>query len=171
MADQHAIDPGPLGAEQLARFLDSFFYAQPAILFDRIVAIEVDEQRLVAQRSPTAPLPIAQWQRGDPARHPRHVSAAELLMMTGTLGCLAAWCFHGCRWDEGWIGFGNRIHRADFRELAAQDRPLDLECRTTRSRQGARRVMCRFAFTFTQGEKVVYTGDQSAIFVLDPPTT
>ena len=40
-------------------------------------------------------------------------------MLTGTLGCLHAFLFHGCHWDEGWSGFGNRIHRADFKKLAS----------------------------------------------------
>jgi hypothetical protein len=78
-----------------------------------------------------------------------------------------AWFFHGCRWDEGWTGFGNRIHRADFKKLALIGPPLRLESRETRARTGARRVVLRFEFRFWQGDGLVYFGDQSAMFVRD----
>jgi hypothetical protein len=93
------------------------------------------------------------------------VAAAELLQATGSLGCMHAWFFYGCRWDEGWAGFGNRIHRADFKELARIGPPLELVSRETRSRVGERRIVLRYDFRFTQEERVVYAGDQTAMFV------
>ena len=112
------------------------------------------------------PLPFAREQRTD-ARHPAHVSAAEILMVTGNLGCLHAWFFHGCRWDEGWVGFGNRIHRADFKQLARIGPPLRLESRETRTRSGSRRIVIRYDFRFHQDGALVYAGDQTAMFVKD----
>jgi hypothetical protein len=93
------------------------------------------------------------------------VSAAETLMLTGNLGCLHAWFFHGCRWDEGWAGFGNRIHRADWKRLARIGPALLLESRELRTRVGSRRVVIRFEFQFRQEGELVYAGDQSAMFV------
>ena len=47
-------------------------------------------------------------------------------MVAGSLGCLHAYFFHGCHWNEGWVGFGNRIHRADFERLATIGPPIEL---------------------------------------------
>jgi hypothetical protein len=92
------------------------------------------------------------------------VAGGEIVMATGSLGCLHAWFFHGCRWDEGWAGFGNRIHRADFKSLALVGPPLALHSRETRTRLGPRRVVLRFEFRFEQDGRLVYLGDQSAMF-------
>ena len=86
-------------------------------------------------------------------------------MMTGSLGCLHAWFFHGVRWDQGWSGFGNRIHRADFKRLAYLDSPIELRSRETRQRIGPRRIVLRYDFEFCQDGEPVYIGDQSAMFV------
>jgi hypothetical protein len=88
-------------------------------------------------------------------------------MATASLGCLHAWFFYGCRWDEGWTAFGNRIHHADFRALARIGPPLQLRSRETRSRAGARRLVLRYDFEFRQAGTVVYYGDQTAMFVKD----
>ena len=91
-------------------------------------------------------------------------------MVTGALGCLHAWLFHGVRWDEGWAGFGNRIHRADFRKLVpVGGPPLRLTSRETRTRVGPKRIVIRYTFEFFQDDDRVYVGDQSAIFVKDKP--
>ena len=115
----------------------------------------------------TRELPFARHQRVD-ANHPAHVAAPELIMLSGNLGCLHAWFFHGCRWDEGWTGFGNRIHRADFKNLARLGPPLDLHSRETRTRNGARRVVIRYEFRFEQEGRPVYFGDQTAMFLKEP---
>ena len=88
-------------------------------------------------------------------------------MATGCLGLLHAWFFYGCRFDEGWSGFGNRIHRADFKRLVERGPVLVLQSRETRSRVGARRIVIRFEFEFFQHDALVYQGDQSAMFVKD----
>ena len=77
-------------------------------------------------------------------------------MVTGSLGCVHAWFFHGCRWDEGWAGFGNRIHRADFKQLALIGPPLRFDSRETKTRVGAERVVIRFEFEFWQDDALVY---------------
>ena len=86
-------------------------------------------------------------------------------MATASLGCLHAWFFHGCRWDEGWVGFGNRIHRAEFRKLGRRGPPLSLESREIRSRHSSRRVVIRYQFRFRQDDELVYASEQSAMFV------
>ncbi|RMG09830.1 MAG: hypothetical protein D6731_18885 [Planctomycetota bacterium] len=157
--------PAPCDPAEMRRFLDSFLYAPEAFLVDRIDRLDGEAREVEARMETTRPLPLAALQRTEEGRHPPHVSAPELLLLTGNLGCLHAWFFHGCRWDEGWAGFGNRIHRADFKRLVRLGPPLDLHSRETRCRVGPRRVVLRYEFTFRQEGEVVYWGDQSAIFV------
>lgn len=155
------LDPG-----EMRRFLDSFLYGEEAFFVDEIVEVDPASRSLRARMDTSRPLPISRHQRTGPG-HPAHVSAAEMLAATGSLGCLHAWIFHGCRWDEGWSGFGNRIHRADFKQIARLGPPLELASRETRTRVGERRVVIRYAFRFTQGDALVYVGDQSAMFLRD----
>lgn len=150
--------------EELQHFLDTFLYREEAVLVDEITRIDPEGGRLEALLDSTRPLPFAAAQRVGP-NHPAHVSGAELLMATGSLGCLHAFFFHGCRWDEGWAGFGNRVHRADFKRLALVGPPIELTSCETKTRIGPTRVVIRFAFEFRQAEEVVYLGDQSAMFV------
>ena len=150
--------------EDLQAFLDSFLYTGEAVVIDEITLLDREELRIEALMESTRPLPFAACQRVT-ENHPAHVSAAELLMATGTLGCLHAYFFHDCRWDEGWAGFGNRIHRADFKRLTRIGPPVELTSRETRTRVGAARVVIRYAFEFRQEGELVYVGDQTAMFV------
>ncbi len=158
--------PGPFDPAEARRFLDTFLYREPAFLVDEIVTLDREAHAIHARLDTTRPLPFAREQRID-ARHPAHVSAAEMLMATGSLGCLHAWIFHGVRWDEGWAGFGNRVHRADFKSLARLGPPLELSSRETQWRDGSKRVVIRYEFRFEQEGRLVYLGDQSAMFFKD----
>jgi len=151
---------------ELQRFLDTFLYTEEAVLIDEITRIDPETTRIEAILDSRRALPFTRCQRVS-ERHPAHVSAAELLMVTGNLGCLHAWLFHGCRWDEGWSGFGNRIHRADFKRLARVGPPIHLESRETRTRVRPSRIVIRYEFRFLQDGELVYLGDQSAMFVKD----
>lgn len=155
---------GVVDPDDLQRFLDTFLYEESAVLLDEITRVDPAAHVVEARLDPGHALPFAAAQRVS-ARHPAHVSGAELVMATGALGCLHAWLFHGVRWDEGWAGFGNRIHRADFKRLARLDAPVELVSTETRTRVGPSRVVLRFAFEFRQADDVVYVGDQSAMFV------
>ncbi|MDH3284144.1 MAG: hypothetical protein OEQ13_05350 [Acidobacteriota bacterium] len=155
--------PGPYPPEEMRRFLDSFMYEDDAFLVDEVTRLDPARREIEGRLDTTRTLPITRRQRSDDS-HPAHVAAPELIMVTGCLGCLSAWFFHGCRWDEGWVGFGNRIHRADFKTLARIGPPLDLRSRETRSRVGASRIVVRYEFEFEQEGRMVYLGDQSAMF-------
>ena len=156
-----------LDPEKLQAFLDTFLYRESAVLVDEITGIDAAAGRIEA-RLDTADrtFPFAEAQRTS-VNHPGHVSGAELVMVTGALGCLHAWLFHGVRWDEGWAGFGNRIHRADFKRLARLGPPIELSSTETRTRVGPSRVVLRYQFEFRQEGEPVYVGDQSAMFVKD----
>ena len=153
--------------EELRLFLDTYLYREGGFLIDEITDLRREERRIQASMDTRKPLHYSALQRTT-AHHPAHVSAAEILTLTGNLGCLHAWFFHGCRWDEGWTGFGNRIHRADFKELARIGPPLELESRELRTRAGERRVVIRYEFRFAQEGRLVYLGDQTAMFLRAP---
>ncbi len=152
---------------ELRRFLDAYLYEEAAFLVDEVIILDREARVVRGGMDTTRPLPTSALQRVGP-HHPAHVSASDMLMLTGTLGCLHAWFFHGCRFDEGGTGFGNRIHRADFKKLARIGPPLELDSRELRARDGAKRLVIRFEFRFRQEGQLVYPGDQTAIFIKQP---
>jgi hypothetical protein len=158
--------PPPDRAE-LDRFLASFLYREEAFLVDEVTALHPDQRSIEARADTSRSLPYSRLQRNN-AHHPPHVAAADILALTGSLGFLHAWFFHGCRWSDGWTGFGNRIHRADFKRLARLGPPLDLMSRETRTRVGERRIVIRFEFHFHQEGELIYFGDQTAMFMKSP---
>ena len=159
--------PGPYHPAEMRRFLDTFNYREEAFLVDEVLKMDPENRTIEARMDTTRELPFARHQRVD-AGHPAHVNAGELLQLTGSLGCLHAWFFYGCRWEDGWAAYGNRIHRADFKDLALLGPPLRLESRETRNRVGPKRIVVRFEFHFWQEETLVYLGDQTAMFVRYP---
>ena len=158
--------PPPEPAD-LRRFLDAYLYEQAAFLVDEVTELDRDAGIARGRMDTTRALPYSALQRIGPY-HPAHVSGSDMIALNGNLGCLHAWFFHRCRFDEGWTGFGNRIHRADFKRLARIGPPLELESRETRTRAGAQRVVIRFEFHFRQEGELVYFGDQTAMFMKQP---
>jgi len=154
-------------AEELARFRECFLYRDEAFLVDRVTEVRSEEKLVRAQIETTRAFPYAQLQRNS-IHHPPHVAGADLIAITGSLGCLHAWLFYGVRWNEGWTGFGNRIHRADFKKLARLGPPLEVASREVRTRVGRRRIVLRLEFEFRQRGELVYIGDQSAMFLKSP---
>jgi hypothetical protein len=157
----------PLSRSDLERFVSTFLYSADAFLVDEVLRLDRERGEIDALMDTTRSLPVSRFQVGDPRAHPRHVSAPDLVLLTGSLGCLHAYFLHDCRWEEGWVGFGNRIHRADFRSLVTVGPPLLLHSKETRVRVGPKRVVLRYEFRFLQEGKLAYFGDQSAIFVKD----
>ena len=159
---------GPFPADEMARFLDAYFYDPSAFLIDEVTRLDAGANRVEAVMDTTRHLPYGSLQRGDPRLHPRHVSGPELVMLTANLGSLHAYFVHGCRWDEGWVGYGNRIHRADFKRLARVGPLLELHSEEIRSRRGERRLVSRYRFRFEQEGEVVYAAEQTAQFLKGP---
>jgi hypothetical protein len=155
--------PGPYEPDEMRRFLASYLYQGRGFLVDEVTRLDREGREIEALLSTTEGLLYSDLQRVQPG-HPAHVAAGELLMATGSLGCMHAWFFHGCRWDEGWAGFGNRIHRADFKRLVVRGPALRMTSRELRLRAQPRRVVLRLEFRFWQEDKLVYVGDQSAMF-------
>lgn len=140
-------------------------YGPEALGIDEIVEIDRGAG-LVRARMQTRPdLPLTRHQRAHPIRHPRHVSGGFMVHLTGMLGVMHTYYVLGLRHADGWIGYGGRIYDARFAALAKMGPPLDLECRATKVRQSPARVFARYDFRFTQGDTLIYRGDQAAMFM------
>ena len=63
------------------------------------------------------------------------------------------------------LGYGGRIHKARFKALAEPGEAIIIDCHTTRVRKSDTKVLARYEFEFRQGDKVVYEGDQTALWL------
>lgn len=147
-------------------------YGPGGLLIDDVLHVD-REASLVRVRMPTdRRLPLTEEQRTDPLRHPEHVSGGLMVHMTGMVGFVHAYYVMDLRHADGWIGYGVRIHDARFSALARPGEPLVLEGTATRIRKIRNQIFARYRFLFTQGETVVYEGDQTAIWEqVAPPVT
>jgi hypothetical protein len=159
--------PGPYPPEEMDDFLATYMYRDDAFLVDEVLRLDGEAREIEGRLCTGRGLPYADLQRSY-AGHVRHVAAGDLLMATGSLGCLHAWFFHGCRWSEGWAGFGGRVHRGEFKSVAIRGPDLILASRETRARVNPERVVLRYEFHFRQEGRLVYFGDQTAVFLRTP---
>jgi hypothetical protein len=139
-------------------------YEPEAILFDDIVELDADAGRLVATMPTCEALPLTALQRAHPVRHPRHVSGAVLVHVTGMLGFAHAYYVLGLRHADGWIGYGTHIHFARYSRLARIGPPLRLECRGLQKKSLRGTLYVRYAFRFEQDGAVVYESEQGAVW-------
>jgi hypothetical protein len=146
-------------------FLATMPYDPSAFLIDAILEVDPAAKRIRARLETAKDLPMVAAQRGDPRLHPRHVPGPVFVQLTGMLGTAHAYFVHGVRFDEGWVGFGSRIHRADFKRLARIGPPLELDVQETRARLGPDRQVVRYDFRFTQDGALCYYGDQTATWL------
>jgi hypothetical protein len=153
-------------AELESAFLDDCPSGPEGIILDKIVEVDRGASRLVARMPCRADLPLTSTQRTHPIFHPLHVAGGLMIHVTGIVGFAHAYYVLDLRHRQGWVGFGARIHDARFRALAQPEEPILIECRATRLRRGPRRVVGRYDFRFSQAGKLVYEGDQSAVFML-----
>lgn len=145
-------------------FLADCPYSPEGLLLADILEIDAEQQLVRALMQTHDDLPITREQRVHPVRHPRHVSGGLMVHMTGMLGFVHAYYLLGLRHRDGWIGYGGRIYDARFRALARPGTPLVLEGRATQIRRGERSVFVKYGFRFTQGDTLVYTGEQAAMW-------
>jgi len=143
-------------------------YAPGGLLLDEIVEIDAQNHRVVGRMPTSDELPLTREQRAHPVRHPRHVSGGLMVHMTGMIAFAHAYYVLGLRHADGWVGYGAKIHSARFRALAPPGEPMLLECKALQMRRGERSVFARYAFRFTQQERLVYEGDQSALWTKVP---
>lgn len=140
-------------------------YGPGGLLLDDIVVVDPDASRIVVRMPTHDELPITREQRAHPVRHPRHVSGGLMVHMTGMVAFAHAYHLLGMRHADGWIGYGGRIYDARYHALASPGEPMLLEGRATKARMGEQRCFIRYDFTFRQGETLVYSSDQSAMWM------
>ena len=145
-------------------FVEDCPYGPGGLLIDEILSIDAEKGEVVCQMPMHAELPLTREQRVHPVRHPRHLSGGLMVHMTGMIGFVHAYYVLGLRHAEGWIGYGAKIHEARFLALAKPGTPVVLKGWTTRSRRMNDNIMVRYQFEFRQGETVIYTGDQTAMW-------
>jgi 3-hydroxymyristoyl/3-hydroxydecanoyl-(acyl carrier protein) dehydratase len=141
-------------------------YGPGGLLLDEILKVDIEES-LVVCRMPTSPeLPLTREQRNHPVLHPAHVAGGLMIHMTGMVGFVHAYYVLGLRHAAGWIGYGARINSARFHAIATPDgTPIVIECKATQMRRSAASVLARYKFEFRQQDTLVYSGDQTAIWV------
>lgn len=145
-------------------FVDDCPYAAEALLIDQIVEVNRDASMVKVRMPAHAELPLTRSQKVHPVRHPQHVSGGLIVHMTGMVGFVHAYYVLDLRHREGWIGYGVRIHHARFHTMAVMGEPILLKGWTTQLRRGAKNILARYSFEFTQGEKLIYEGDQTAMW-------
>jgi hypothetical protein len=141
-------------------------YAPEAILFDELLEVDREKGRILARMPTHERLPLTELQRAHPVRHPRHVSGALMVHLTGMLGFAHAYYVLGLRHADGWIGYGAQIRSARYGRLAVIGPPLLLDCRALQARRLHGRIYVRYAFRFEQEGRVVYESEQAAVWRL-----
>ncbi len=150
------------------QFVEDCLYYPDGLLLDEILAVE-PENSLVRVRMPThEDLPLTRTQRVDPVIHPRHVSGGLMVHMTGVAAFAHFYYVLGLRHSQRWTGYGVRIQDARFHALAKVGPPLVLECRALRTRKRGHHLLVQYEFKFYQEEKLVYEGQQTAMWMQVP---
>jgi 3-hydroxymyristoyl/3-hydroxydecanoyl-(acyl carrier protein) dehydratase len=146
-------------------FVADCLYDEDALLLDEVLTVDQAES-LVRVRMPTHDeLPLTASQRVDPVLHPRHVSGGLMVHMTGVAAYAHFYYVLGLRTKDGWTGYGVRIHDARFHAIAPPGDPLILECKALQVRRMGKRINARYAFHFTQNDRLVYEGEQTALWI------
>lgn len=150
-------------------FVEECFYLPEGLLIDEILEIDVDASRIRVRMPTHDDLPITNTQRVHPVLHPRHVSGGLMIHMTGVAGMVHAYYVFGLRHTDGWVGYGGAIHKGRFKHLALPGEPIVIECQAKQVRRRERSIMARYDLRFTQLDKEVYFGDQTAMWMkVDP---
>ena len=140
-------------------------YGPGGFLIDELLEVDHEESRVVCQMPTHAELPITREQRAHPVRHPRHVSGGLMVHMTGVVAFVHFYVVLGLRHADGWVGYGGKIYRASFAGLAEPGEPMRLACQLKSRRQLGDKMFARYDFRFTQGEQLIYEGDQVAMWM------
>lgn len=146
------------------KFVADCPYGPGGLLIDELLEVDVEKSMVRARMPSHGDLPLTREQRNHPLLHPAHVSGGLIVHMTGMLGFLHAYYVYGLRHAEGWVGYGVRIHAARFHNLGAMGESIELKGWATHARKGDTKILARYSFEFTQGKKLIYEGDQTALW-------
>jgi hypothetical protein len=146
-------------------FLADLPYDPEVLLFDQLLDVDRTASRVRCRMPTLESLPFTRSQRAHPVRHPRHVAGAVLIHATGMLGFVHAYYVLDLRHNEGWVGYGTRIHSAAFRKLVPPGEPIVAECTATNVRSGKARHVVRYNFHFEHEGETCYEGEQTAMWL------
>lgn len=96
--------------------------------------------------------------------HPKHVPAAVMVNLTGTLGNLHAVYALGCRISEGWIGFGTHVRSARFPSVGKIGPPFTAIMEVPKIRSLRGRKFVEYRFEYIQEGRTLYQSEQAAIW-------
>lgn len=159
------VPSAPLKMALEQAFIDDCPYGPGGLLIDDVLEVDAERGYVKCTMPAHSDLPLTREQRVHPVRHPQHVSGGLMVHMTGMVGFVHAYYVLGLRHSEGWIGYGAKIHSAKFHNLARMGEKLVLEGWTTQLRKGTMRSFARYTLKFSQGGKLVYEGDQAAMWL------
>ena len=146
-------------------FLDRNLYSRPAILIDEILSIDAELLEIVCRMQTDKPgIPLLKEQRDPFGTHPKHLNGGVLVHLSGVMGIAHSWYVEGLRVADGWVGYGTTIHHLDMRGPIEIGPPLELMVRATRRRIRPKVRIVRYDLVYKQKDRVVYHGDQSAIW-------
>jgi hypothetical protein len=154
-------------ADLLTDFERESLYTRDAWFVHRLLELDVEGRRLVAELDTTRIGPLVDAQR-EVAGHPKHLPAAVVIQLTGTMGQLYAVYGLGLRPTEGWHGFGTHITKARFPRIGVIGPAVTATATCTRQRQLRGTWFCDFSFSLEQHGKPVYVSEQTAAWVRDP---
>lgn len=143
-------------------------YLADGLFIDEILEVDRDNSRVVVNMPTHAELPLTCTQRVHPRRHPRHVNGGLMVHMTGIAGFVHAYYVLDLRHSEGWVGYGGRIRSARYHNLAEVGPPLRIEVVATQSKIGASKGLARYDFKMSQGDSLIFTSDQTAMWLKIP---
>ena len=147
------------------KFVADCPYGPGGLLIDEVLEVNAEQSMVRVQMPAHAELPLTREQKNHPVLHPPHVSGGLMVHMTGMVGFVHAYYVFGLRHAEGWVGYGVRIHHARFHNLGQiSAEPLVLKGWCTHSRKSPAKILARYSFEFTQGSKLIYEGDQTALW-------
>ncbi|MCA9580867.1 MAG: hypothetical protein KC416_03675 [Myxococcales bacterium] len=140
-------------------------YGEGGLLLDEILEVDREGSRVRVRWPTHDDLPLTREQRAHPVRHPRHVSGGLMVHMTGMAGYAHAYYVFDLRHRDGWIGYGGRIHEANYLRLAPPGDPIEIEIRCTRHRRTPKKILGRYDIRLSQNGQLIYTGDQTALWM------
>lgn len=146
-------------------FVADCSYDENGIFIDEILELDPQLNRIRVKVPTYADMPLTRHQRVHPIRHPRHVNGGLMVHITAIVGFAHAYHLLGLRSADGWTGYGARIHKARYPNIATIGAPLIITATAVKVKIGARRGIVDYTFQFTQEDTVVYESSQMAMYM------
>lgn len=146
-------------------FLADMPYEPSVLFFDRIEELDRENSRVTCRMPTVQPMPFTDQQRVHPVRHPKHVSGALMIQLTGNLGFVHAYHLEGLRHCDGWIGFGTHIRNAVYRKLVQPGAPMLCTVTQHKVRRGKARIFSIYRFRFEHEGDLAFESEQTAMWM------